>query len=143
LVSAPVVKAVGHGWQETRGFEELTLSIEPSFEDFPDSNATDGIVKEPSDRESKITARLFADDAAKNYDLTQILATSSGTLDQLSFQVGPNMAPNTPQTAHQIIAPQPELLTTSPQKLGTKAGSEIELILRGATANSELEIIFR
>jgi len=142
-VSAPVVKAVANAWQETRGFEELTLSIEPAFEDFPDSNAAEGIVKEASDREVKVSASLFADDAAKNYDLTQILATAAGTLDQLSFQVGTDMAINLPQLAHQILVPQPELLTTAPQKLGTKAGSEIELVARGATANSELEIIFR
>src|SRR3990172_1245708 len=142
-VSAPVVQAVANAWQETRGFEELTLSIEPAFEEFPDSNAPAGVVKEASDREVKISGRLFSDDAAKNYDLTQILATSSGTLDQVSFQVGASMTPGNPAVAHQILAPQPELLTTAPQKLGTQAGSEIELVLRGATANSELEIIFR
>lgn len=142
-VSAPVVKAVGHNWQDTRGFEELTLSIAPAFEEFPDSNATDGVIREASDRETKITGRLFSDDADKDYDLTQILATTAGALDQLSFQVSADMTTGNPALAHQIVAPQPELLTTAPQKLGTKAGTDIEAILRGATANSELEIIFR
>ena len=142
-VSAPVVQAVANAWQETRGFEELTLSIEPTFEDFPDSNAPTGTIKEQSDRETKISARLFSDDADKGYDLEQILATTSGELDTLTFQVGPNMTTGNPAVAHQVNVPQPELLTTSPQKLGTKAGTEIELAARHTTANFELEIIFR
>src|SRR3972149_5087923 len=101
-VSAPVVQAVANAWQETRGFEELTLSIEPAFEEFPDSNAPAGVVKEASDREVKISGRLFSDDAATNYDLTQILATSSGTLDQVSFQVGASMTTGNPAVAHPI-----------------------------------------
>lgn len=142
-VSAPTIESVGHAWQETKGFQALDLVITPTIDDVLDSNATDGILKLPSARETKITATLFADDTDKVMELDQMFATAVGDLDQLSFQVGASAASGDTMVAVQVLVPTPEGDDTAPQKLGTRAGNTVNLIARNSTVNEELELIFR
>lgn len=144
-VSAPTIESVANGWSATRGFSTLALTISPSIQDFGDSNATDGIVKEQDDRETTIEATLYADDAGSGevYELDQIFQTSSGGLDQLSFQVGTDASGSDPALATQILVPQPMVDETGPDPVGSKAANTVNLIARNDAANDELEIIFR
>lgn len=145
-VSAPTIESVAHAWQATRGFQSLVLTITPDIQDIPDSNATDGILKEPSGRETTIEATLFADDASSNevYELDQVLATVAGDLDALTFTVGtPETTGSLPAVAVKILVPTPELDETAPQKLGSKAGNTVSLLARNAVANEELEFQFQ
>jgi hypothetical protein len=142
-VSAPSVVSVAHDWQDTRGFQTLTLDIAPNIEDIPDSNTSTGITKEASDRTTTISGTMFEDDTAdKIMGYTQITAAAVGTLDQLDFTVPPVATDGNPVKAVQIIAPYPEAQTYGYTKLGTKSGGDVSLILRGSAANDELEINF-
>ena len=145
-VSSPVVEGVGHGWRDTRGFQDLTLNLTPNVVDVADSNATDGITKDFDGRETTIEATLFADDSTdKIYDYSQLVETDAANLDQLSFQVGADMVDDTtPAKAVQIVVPKPQLSASEIARLGQKAGSDVNLIARGSgSGNNELEIIFR
>jgi len=143
-VSSPTVESCGHGWQDTKGFQDLTLTIAPTVDDVPDSNVTDGVLKIASARETTVSATMFADDADKVMELDQAFATVVGDLDALSFKVGTyEVTGGLPAVAHQVVAPTPVLDDTSPQKLGSLAGNAVNLVLRNAVANEELEILFR
>lgn len=142
-ISAPSIVAVGNGWGDTRGFSELTLEVAQTFEDFPDSNALTGIVKEQSDRETRIAATLFADDTTdKGYEYAQLVETNQANLDPLSFTVGPAMVATVPATAVRVTVPDPELVAVDLEPLGTKAGYTVELLGRGTVGNDELELYF-
>lgn len=141
-VSAPVIESVGHSWQNSKGFQSLTLTITPATELVPDSNEPNGETSEQTGRESTIEATLFADDADQVHELKQAFATSAGDLDALSFTVGTAASGSDPALAFSVLALQPELVDGTPDKLGSKAGNQVNLILRGATANSELSLNF-
>lgn len=142
-VSAPVVESVGNAWKGTRGFSSLVLTITPGIVDLPDSNATDGIIKEVDGRETTIAATLFGDDAGSDevYEVDQLFTLADSGLDQLSFEVGSAAGANTAALAVQVLAPKPEVIDVVPAKLGSKAGSVVNMVLGHGTANSELEII--
>jgi hypothetical protein len=146
-VSAPKVETVAHTWGTLRGFSELTLTIGPTITDVPDSNQTDGIVKEIEDHPVTITGTMFSDSDASGeiYDSDQLVETVEGNLNQLSFQVGTTGADTLPAEAHQIQAPLLELQASDQAKVGAKAGTSVTGVCRGAAAgsgNDELEIIF-
>lgn len=142
-VSAPVIELVGNTWQDTKGFQSLTLTITPEIREDLDSNLTDGVSKAPAGRETKIEATMFGDDADKVHALDQAYATVGGDLDALSFQVGTDAGAAAIAEAIQLVAPQPALDQGAPQKLGTRGGDTVSLILGHDTANEELELIFR
>jgi hypothetical protein len=145
-VNTPPVESVAHAWQNTRGFQSLTLTVNNTVDDIPDSNAVDGIVKETSAREVTIEAELFVDGTGEGevYELEQAFADAVGDLDALSFTVGtPETTGLLPAVAHTVSIPTPELDETEPGKFGSKAGNTVSLIARAATANDELEIIFK
>lgn len=142
-VSAPVVEQIGHAWQETRGFSELTINISRDIGDVLDSNAIDGIIKAPSGKTVTIEAVLYSDTVDKVYELDQAFATVVGDLDALAFQVGTDAAASSPALAHSVNFPQPELDEGEPDKLGDYQASSVNLIARHATVNEEMELIFR
>lgn len=144
-VSAPTIETVGNAWNGTRGFTTLVLTITPNIIDLPDSNATDGIIKEQDGRETTIAATLFGDDSGSDevYEVDQLFQTADSGLDQLSFEVGSAAGANTAALAVQVLAPKPEAIDVSPVPLGTKAGNTVNMVLGHGTANSELEIILR
>lgn len=142
-VSAPVIQAVGNAWQDTRGFSTLTLNIAPSFEDIPDSNAATGLVKEQTDRETRIEATLFADDSVdEGYEYSQLIEASQGNLDPLAFTVGDAMTNGSVVEAVTVSVPEPEADEASIAALGTKAANDLTLFGRGTAGNDELELIF-
>lgn len=145
-ISAPSVINVANTWGIDRGFQTLTVTIAPAIEDIPDSNKLNsGIVKEPTGHSISVTGSMFSDAAGSGevFELKQLFADAIADLNQLSFQVGSDAAGSDPALAVQILVPDPELVRMKPIQLGTKAGIEFELNGRSATANEELEIIFR
>jgi hypothetical protein len=147
-VSAPVVESAGHEWNKERGWSANSLTINNAIEDLTDSNAPNGIVKEPSDQTFDLEATLFADEAAGDdpvFELNQALATVIGDLKALTYTIGtPEVSGSglLPAVAHTVNIADPELDETGPTKLGTKAGNVVSLRARSANANEEIEIIF-
>jgi len=141
-VTAPKIESVGNQWGATRGFSEATLEIDQTFDDFPDSNAISGLVKEQADRQVKFSGTLFADDGDKAYEWSQLVETNQANLDPLSFEYGTPMVTAVPADAVRVTVPEPELQKYDPDALGSKAGHAIELVGRGTVGNDELEIIF-
>jgi hypothetical protein len=143
-VSAPVIQAVANTWREARGFSTAILGITPTFADIPDSNATTGVVKEQENREVTFEGTLFADDTTdEGHEYEQMTASDIATLDPLSFQVGDDMSGTDAVKAFEITIPDPEPDEVTIANLGTKAAHDVKLIARGATANSEFELLFR
>jgi hypothetical protein len=143
-VAPPIVEGVAHAWGATRGFETLTLGFEQEIEDVPDSNVATGFVKDKTSRVTKISIEgLYTDDSDEDFADTQAAVNSSGSLSQLSFQVGTNGVTGQPVKAVQIVVPQPVLVSVEKTKLGSKAAENVELEARHDTANAELQIIFR
>jgi hypothetical protein len=144
-VSAPVIESINNVWSQDRGFSSLTLTVNNTIEEIPDSNAVAGRVFEISAQEFLIDATLFVDDDGDDevFALNQALATANGDLSEFSFTVGTaQTSTSSPATAHKISLLDPELITTGPTKLGTKAGNVISLVGRSATANSEFDLTF-
>jgi len=141
--SMPTIESIGNAWNATRGFSDLTLTFAPTIDDIPDSNAVDGIVKEPSAMEIGVEATLFADDAGsgETFELSQALSDAIGDLLPLTFTVG-SAATGAQELAlgHSVTIADPELDETAMEKLGSKAANTIKLIARSATANGEIEI---
>ncbi len=144
-VSAPTCVSLANQWQDTRGFGTGTLAITPEITDVGDVNAATGIVKEETDREVIFTGDLFADSTVdKGYEYSQLIETTQGNLDELSFLVGSAMTANNPAEAVAISIPDPELTEASPIALGSKAGHDVNLIGRGTgSGDNELYIRFR
>lgn len=148
-VSAPVIEGVSFVWRtdddpRVGGFSTLTLNIAPSFATIGDSNAATGEVKEMEDREASIDGTIFEEpdtDAGHVYE--QLTATAIATLDPIDFLVGTAMVADTPVKAVGITMPDPEPDEVTIANLGSKAAHDVKLIGRGATANTELEIIFQ
>lgn len=145
-VSDPIVEAVGFTWRDARGFQSLELAIDNTIDDVPDSNApagSGGVAKEQSNRVVTLSATLYKDDSTDDrFDYDQLDADLIATLEPLTFQVGPAMTDGDPVLGVRIDAPSPELQESTREPLGSKAGTQVEAILKGQTANSELELIF-
>jgi len=141
-VSSPVVESINHVWAEERGFQSLTLTITPNIVDIPDSNATDGIIKEQDGRETTIAATMFGDSTGLGevYEADQLFQTADSGLDELSFTVGTAATGSDAALAYKVSIPKPEVLDVAPGKLGSKAGPTVNLVAGHGTANTELEI---
>jgi hypothetical protein len=143
--SAPLIETVNHIWNVERGFQSLTLNIAPAIEEQRDSNLSDGLYKEVSDRVTSINASIFVDAAGEGevYEAAQAWADAIGDLDQLSFKVGTDTGDGDITKAFEILAPTPELETTAMQKFGSKGGNLVNLNLINSAGDEELEILFR
>ena len=142
-VSAPVIETVAHTWREARGFSEATLNITPTFEEIGDSNATDGIVKEQSNRDVTFEGTIFADDTTdEGHEYEQLTASDIATLDPLSFTVGDAMTDGSVVKAFKVEIDDPEPDEVTIANLGTKAAHSVNLTARSATANKELQLTF-
>ncbi len=144
-VSAPVVESVANTWKNSRGFTSLVLTITPNIIELPDSNATDGIIKEVDGRETTIALTLFADDTSSDevYEVDQLFSTSDSQFDAVSFTVGTAAAQGEPALALTVSALKPEAIDVTPAKLGSKAGNTVNMVLGSGTANQELHLTLK
>jgi len=146
-VAVPVIKDVGHTWLPSaalRGFSTATLTIDQTFDDFGDSNAVSGSVKEQSEREVVFAATLFSDDAGTNegFEAVQVAETNQANLEPMQFEYGDAMTATNPVEAVRVVMPEPELRSFDINNIGSKAAVDVELIGRGTSGNDELELIF-
>lgn len=144
-ISGAVCEQVAHFYGASRGFTEAEVTFEGEVDEQPDSNAVDGITKEPSDRRCRYEATLYVDDAGTNevFDLNQLFADTAGDLGLVTWQVGSSGAPAGIARAHQIMIPTLELVSSKPDRAGTKAVNRVSGIARAAVANAEVSLTFR
>jgi hypothetical protein len=143
-VSQPTVVSVGNSWENTKGFQTLTVDIAPDISDIEDANETTGYAKEPTNRVVTLSGAFFdVDDTDKLFGYRQVVADAVGELDQLQFQVADDAVLSTPCDAVQITVPRPEAQSYSYAKLGSKAGGDWEMVARGNAGNDSLQIEFR
>ena len=146
-VSAPKITAVANEWKNTRGFSELTITIAQDIADVPDSNATDGIVKELDGRTTTVTGTLFSDDTGSDeiFDADQIEEDTEGNLEELTFEVGDASTDGNPVKAINYSLPLLELHVSNQDKLGSRAATVITGVARGASGaggNDEFDMVF-
>jgi hypothetical protein len=86
-LAAPVLKAAGAAISPTtRGFLEGTLTLALAADEFPDSNAADGLVPESSARLITWDGDFYVDSTDPDQDWVDLIATSS--FPDLSFTLG-------------------------------------------------------
>jgi len=86
-LAAPVLKAAGAIiGPTTRGFLEGTLSLALEADEFPDSNATDGVVSESAGRTIGWDGDFYVDSTDADQDWVDMIATSS--FPDMSFTLG-------------------------------------------------------
>ena len=145
-VSAPVTENAAHLWNQTRGWNTHTLTINNNIEIIPDSNKPAGRAIDFTEQDINVEMTPFVDDSASDdeaFELDQALATLIGDLKPISYTIGtPETTGSLPAKAHQVSIPDPELDETGPTELGTRAGNSVSLVARSATANGEFELIF-
>lgn len=141
-LSAPVVKGVANSWGQTRGFNELSLSVDNSIEQIGDSNETTvGYVLEQGDRTITLDCIHFQDDGDLDFERANMVNTSAPT-DDLSFTIGTVATDGSTIDAVTIQANNAQVRSVTLVDLGAKAGIQSSSVLTGTTANSEISIIF-
>jgi hypothetical protein len=88
-LAAPTVEGVGFAnFGQTRGFENLTITIANAIEEFGDSNVvTTGIRQSQKDRVITVDGRIYLATADSDAAYANLINTSAPT-DDLSFQLG-------------------------------------------------------
>ncbi len=128
----PVVEGVAHLWGQTRGFEELSVTITNEIQTFGDSNiASTGERQSQTKRIFTVDARMYLETADSDFEYQQLVNTSAPT-DDLSFQIG------TAQTGSGVInAFKVEVNNLQPKDLKyDRTGTAAVAILSGAKATS-------
>ena len=139
-LSAPVVKGVAHTWGTLRGFTGMTLDFDNEIEEIEDSNAATGKRSRPTGRTITADAIIWADDADKDFERANLVASAAPTT-LLNFTVG---TPATaPANAFEVRLTNPQALSLKPARLQDKLGWELTLQAVDDAANGEFELIFK
>lgn len=84
----PSIVGVSHSWGQSRGFENLSVTITNSIETFGDSNvAATGTRQSQTSRVVTVDGRMYIATADSDFEYQQLVSTTAPTSD-LSFQVG-------------------------------------------------------
>jgi hypothetical protein len=84
----PVVEGVAHAWGQTRGFEDLTITITNEIQEFGDSNIVDtGQRQSQTKRVVTVDGRIYLATADSDFEYQQLVNTLAPT-DDMTFQVG-------------------------------------------------------
>jgi hypothetical protein len=87
-LSAPAVEGVAFTWGQVRGFENLTVNINNTVEEFGDSNvATTGVRQSQTKRLITVDGTLYINATDSDFAFQNAVSASAPTTD-LSFQVG-------------------------------------------------------
>ena len=86
-LSAPIVQGVANAWSSTRGFRELTVTIDQGIEEIADSNQATGVRLVQGDRTFLLDGAIWVDDGDSDFDYANLSGSSAPTAD-LSFLVG-------------------------------------------------------
>jgi len=86
-LSAPIVQAVAHSWSSTKGFREMTLTIDQGIEEIADANQATGVRLVQGDRTFTLDGAIFIDTADSDFDYANLSGSTAPTAD-LSFTVG-------------------------------------------------------
>jgi len=88
-LAAPTVEGVAFGaFGQTRGFEDLTITISNAIEEFGDANvATTGIRQSQKDRVITVDGRIYLETADSDAEYQALISTSAPTAD-LTMQLG-------------------------------------------------------
>lgn len=87
-LAAPLVVGVNFDWGETRGFQDLSITITNEFEDLPDSNvALTGMRFAQARRIITVDGTIFVETTDSEFAYQQTILTVDPTED-LTFQVG-------------------------------------------------------
>lgn len=84
---APVLKAAAASiGAVTRGYLEGTLTLEPAIDEFPDSNAPEGIVNEQTGRTVSWAGNFYVDSSDTDQDYQNLIRT--GSFEDFQFTLG-------------------------------------------------------
>ena len=85
--TAPVLKgAAASIGSVTRGFLEGTLTLEPAIDEFPDSNATEGVSQEQTARTISWSGNFYVDSTDLDQDYQNLIRT--GSFEDFQFTLG-------------------------------------------------------
>ncbi len=95
-LSAPIVQGVANAWSTTRGYRELTITINQGIEEIADGNQATGVRLVQGERAITLDGAIWVDAAGSSFDFDNVVGTSAPTAD-MSFTVG------TPSTAEDDV----------------------------------------
>jgi len=148
-LSAPAVVNVAFTWgpsaPTTRalGFSELSITIDNAQDNVPSSNSLTGFAPRQTDRTIVATGVIDSAAAEVLYELDQLGEDLIANADPLTFTVGTPAGAAQTANAYRITMPTPELTKLEKaDPLGSSDAWNVELTARGATANSEFELVY-
>lgn len=143
-LSAPPIRSAAFLWgpntPDTRaiGFSELSIAISNESEQVPSSNSASGSIGRQTNRIITATAVIDAAAGEMLYELNQLAEPSIANAEAFAFAIGTAAGDGDEVNAYVLTIPTPELVGLEKvDPLGASEAWGIELIARGATANSE------
>ena len=142
LHSAPLVAAVGHSWSTTRGFEDMTVTVENSASEEQDSNAETGLVQAVTERRITCVGRIYADaDAASKFEMENV-AGETPTAD-ITMQIGDATTVETdPFNALAMILSDVQVAQVKPDKTGNFMVMDLSGYCTASSAGGEFSLDF-
>lgn len=148
-LSAPPVRAANFLWGPNTpdvravGFSELSIEISNEAEEVPSSNSASGVIQRQTGRVITATGVIDAAAAEMLFELNQLAESSIANAEALAFTIGTVATAGSVVNAYQLNMPTPELVGLEKvDPLGASEAWSVELIARGATANSEFYLAF-
>lgn len=142
--AAPVVEGVVFAaFGQTRGFENLTVTISQAVSEFGDSNVdTTGIRQEVEGRVFTVDGTLYVNTADSTAAIDQLISTSAPTND-LSFQVGTVATAGLTILAYKVECNNLQPKAIKYNRIGTTLVVELSgAKATGLTVGSEFQLTF-
>lgn len=148
-LSAPPVRSAAFTWGPSTpdaralGFSQLSIAIDNEAEEIPSSNSASGVVQRQTGRVITISGIIDAAAAEMLYELNQLAEAAIANADPLTFTIGTPAGVSQTANAYRFTIPTPELVSLEKvDPLGASEAWSVELVARGATANSEFQLDF-
>ncbi|HEY5609714.1 MAG TPA: hypothetical protein VIL97_00795 [Thermoanaerobaculia bacterium] len=144
---APVLQGAAAQWAAgtVRGFLSGTLTIDNEFEEFPDSNATTGVINEMTGRRISWSGPFYNDDTSDTQDFSNLIRESTFANADMRFELG-TAQPGVGAINNSLRFELEEQVVTA-QKFSEQAGKVVwdleTYATKAASANGEAVITSR
>jgi hypothetical protein len=141
-VSALIVESVTHTWDLLKPFEDLTLTVNNTLEEKPDSNVETGLRTRQTARRIDIVGTIEAASGDIDYE-AQNLRNAIENPEDVNFQVGLDNVGGQPALAYAIVAKDVQIDSIEPIDLGEFHGNVVNAHATTSVPDDELTIEFR
>ena len=140
-VASPVVESVGNQFGPTRGFSELTVTVDNAINETEDSNAVDGLRIEQESRNVNVAMTIDSDDSTPDFDFNNLVTTISRT-DSMFFQVGTVNAGTEPAVSYKPTLTNMNIQDLTPAQPSKSKANTLTAVCTATTSGDEFKILF-